>query len=354
MTLRVGLIGCGFIGRFHSTSIRSIAARGLLDIQYTVVCDEDEKRAQSFAGVTGARATSEPLEVVASPDVDVVYVCVPTAGHKELVLRAAANGKAVFCEKPLAANLADVEEMVRAVEDAGVAAGVGLVLRHSPVFTVLKDLIDDASLGRMMAIVLRDDQYFPIAGHYASDWRKDASIAGAGTLLEHSIHDIDLLRWLGGDIESVSGATRNFAGYEGVEDLAFARLEFTSGAQASLASVWHSVLGRPSTRRLEVFMEKGVFWTDHDYMGPIHYQTHAQNAVTVTEEEVQDRYLKMTGLDGENLGAMMRYSFEDYLFLQAVIEGRRPYPDFGVALEAHRVVDAVYRSALTGGQPLAL
>jgi predicted dehydrogenase len=294
------------------------------------------------------------LEVVAFPDVDAVYVCVPTAGHKELVLGAAANGKAVFCEKPLATNLADVEAMVRAVEDAGVAAGVGLVLRHSPVFTVLKDLVDDSSLGRMMAIVLRDDQYFPIEGHYASDWRKDASIAGAGTLLEHSIHDIDLLRWLGGDIESVSGSTRNFAGHEGVEDLAFARLEFTSGAQASLASVWHSVLGRPSTRRLEVFMEKGVFWTDHDYMGPIHYQTHAQNAVTVTEGEVQDRYLKMTGLDGEDLGAMMRYSFEDYLFLKAVIEGQRPYPDFGVALEAHRVVDAVYRSALTGGQPLAL
>ena len=149
---------------------------------------------------------TDAVELIDSPDIDAVYVCVPTSHHKELVLRAAARGKHVFCEKPLATNIADVEEMAEAVQRAGVTHGVGLVLRHSPVMTVLKELIEDPTLGRMMAILFRDDQFFPITGHYASEWRKDRDIAGAGTLLEHSIHDVDVLRWFGGEVAAVRGS----------------------------------------------------------------------------------------------------------------------------------------------------
>jgi predicted dehydrogenase len=352
VTLRVGLIGCGFIGRFHSAGVRAIANRQLLDIEYAVVCDRDESRARSFAEITGARATNDAADLIA--DVDVVYVCVPTAGHRELVESAAAAGKHVFCEKPLATTMEDVEAMVAAVDSVGVAAGVGLVLRHSPVMTVLKHLIDDGSLGRLMTIVFRDDQFFPVSGHYASAWRKDKAIVGGGTLIEHSIHDVDVLRWLGGDVTSVSATTRNFAGHEGVEDLATVKLDFGDGAQAVLVSIWHSVMARPSTRRLEIFMEKGIFWTDHDYLGPIHYQKHAENAVTLGEQEVQDRYLDLAGLSGRGLDQMIRYSFEDYLFLDALLSGRPPHPDFKLALEAHRVIDAAYRSAAEAGQTLQL
>jgi len=354
VTLKVGLIGCGFIGRFHSAAIRAIANGSLLDIQYTVVCDEDEARARSFADITGARPETDALRVSSSSDVDVVYICVPTGGHKRLVLEAAANGKHIFCEKPLATNLADVQEMVEGVERAGIKAGVGFVLRHSPILTVLKDLLEDGSLGRMMAIVFRDDQFYPITGHYQSEWRKDHSLAGGGTLLEHSIHDIDVLRWLGGDIASVRGETSNFAGNEGIEDLATAQLEFESGAKATLVSVWHSVVSRPSTRHIEVFMEKGVFWTDHDFLGPIHYQVHAQNDVTIPEEDVLDRYLGIANLRGERLERMIRFSFEDYLFLDAISQGRAPFPGFAEALEAHKVVDAIYRSAAADGERIAL
>jgi predicted dehydrogenase len=199
-------------------------------------------------------------------------------------------------------------------------------------------------------IIFRDDQFFPIMGHYASEWRKDRTIAGAGTLLEHSIHDVDVLHWFGGPVKGVRGNTRNFAGYEGVEDLAMAHLDFESGAQANLISIWHSILGRPSTRRLEVFYEKGFFSVDHDYMGPVHYQTHAQNAGVISEQKVHDRYLARLGLPGDVFEGLMRHTLEDYMFLKAVIEGRDPFPDFRTALAAHRVVDAVYRSAEAGGE----
>ncbi|MDO8615845.1 MAG: Gfo/Idh/MocA family oxidoreductase [Dehalococcoidia bacterium] len=355
MALKVALIGCGLRGRFHSVGIRSFIRLGLVDATYAAVCDVDESRARAFAEAAGVPwVSTDPLAVIDSPDVDAVYICVPTAAHKELVLRAAERGKHIFCEKPLATNLADVEEMTAAVERAGVKAAVGLVLRHSPILTVLKSRMEDPTLGRLMLIVFRDDQFFPIQGHYGSTWRKDRAIAGSGTLLEHSIHDADVLRWLGGEVRSVSGSIRNFAGHEGVEDLALGRIEFESGAQAQLSSIWHSVLGRPSTRRLEVFFEKGVFFIDHDFLGPIHVQTHALNAEVVTEEEVRRRYLDSLGLTDPLFNDALRYSLEDYFFLKDVCAGRRPFPDFRTALEAHRVVDAIYRSAAAGGAEIAL
>ncbi len=352
--LNIALIGCGFIGRFHSTAIRRLIRLGLVDAAYVAVCDRDEGRARSFAETAGVdRVSTDPLEIIDSPDVDVVYICTPTAGHKDLVLRAAERGKHIFCEKPLATSTADVREMVAAVDRAGVKAGVGLVLRHSPILNVLKSLTDDPTLGRLMVIVFRDDQFFPIQGHYGSDWRKDPAQAGAGTLLEHSIHDVDVLRWFGGDVRSVRGTVRNFAGHEGVEDLALASIEFSDGGQAQLSSIWHCVLGRPSTRRLELFFENGVFFIDNDFLGPIHFQTHAKAAEVVSEEEVRRRYLDSLGLSDPQFGDALRYSLEHYFFLKAIAEDRDPFPGFHVALEAHRVVDAVYRSSAAGGAEMA-
>jgi predicted dehydrogenase len=355
MSLNVGLIGCGFIGRFHSAAIRNVARHSDLDVNYQGVCDLDEKRARSFAEVAEVPfVTTSPDELIASADIDVVYICLPTSEHKRLVLSAAQHGKHVFCEKPLSTDFASVEEMVRAVDESAILAGVGLVLRHSPVLSVLKSLMDDPTLGRLMAIVFRDDQFFPIQGHYSSDWRADKGRAGAGTLLEHSIHDVDVLRWLAGDIVAVRGSTRNFAGHEGIEDLAMARFDFENGAQADLVSVWHNVLGRPSTRRIEVFMENAVFTTDHDFLGPITVQAHAKTREVISEEDVRVRYLEAVGMRDSDYSDGLGYSFEDYFFLKSVIAGERPFPDFHVALEAHRVVDAVYRSAEAGGEIVTL
>ncbi|HEU4759887.1 MAG TPA: Gfo/Idh/MocA family oxidoreductase [Dehalococcoidia bacterium] len=351
--LNVALIGCGFIGRFHSYAIRSLVRRGLVEARYAAVCDVDGARARSFAEIADvAWATTDPSEVIDAPEIDAVYICVPTAGHRELALRAADRGKHIFCEKPLATNLADVKEMVGAVRTAGVKAAVGLILRHSPILTVLKSLAEDPALGHPMVIVLRDDQFFPIQGHYASDWRKDRRQVGAGTLLEHSIHDVDILRWFGGEVSTVRGSVRNFAGHEGVEDLALAHLEFRDGGEAELVSVWHNVLGRPSTRRLELFFENGLFWIDNDYLGPIHYQTHGNAAETIPEPEVRRRYLTLAGLADPVFDEVIT-SLEDYAFLTAVAQGKDPFPDFPLALEAHRLVDAIYRSAASGGEAVA-
>jgi len=354
-SLNIGLIGCGFIGRFHSIAIRYLIKQGLVDAHYVAVCDLDEARALSFAERTDAElVATNAKELIDSREVNVVYVCVPTAGHKELVLRAAEQGKHIFCEKPLATNLADVEEMVAAAEAAGVKAGVGLILRHSPILTVLKSLTEDPTLGRLMIAVFRDDQFFPVQGHYASDWRKDRSLSGSGTLLEHSIHDVDVLHWFAGDIGSVRGSIENFAGHEGVEDLAAAHIEFTSGARAELVSIWHNVLRRPSSRRLELFFENAYFHIENDFSGPISFQKHNEEPVIMSDDQVTQRYLELIGLPAEPFAGVLRFSLEDYLFLNAVARGDDPSPDFRVALEAHRAVDAIYTSASAGGQTVPL
>jgi len=349
MQPRVGLIGCGLIGRFHSRSIAGVIKLGLVDARYVAVCDRIEERAREFARLSGASlCTTDPGELIASPEVNTVYVCTPTAEHKELVLKAAAAGKHVFCEKPLARTLPEAQEMCDAVRTAGVRHQVGLILRHSPIEVVLKNLIGDPGLGRLMTAIFRDDQTFPIEGHYRSTWRGDVAMTGGGTLIEHSIHDLDVLSWLCGDVESLRAETRNFAGHDGVEDLASVSINFAGGATGQLASVWHSIENRNTHRLLELFFERGYFAVDEDFLGPIRYETYASNGkAELSEEQVRQRYLELIGVPDDDTyrDALRRFSFEDLFFLRAIAEDRDAYPGFDIALRAHHLVDAVYRSA---------
>ena len=109
---------------------------------------------------------------------------------------------------------------------------VGLVLRHAPVFRNLAEIVHSGRYGKPMALVLRDDQYFPIQGMYGSTWRSDVDKAGGGTLIEHSIHDLDVINWVLGPPESVSAHTASIFGYPGIDDSAALRLAYPGGATA--------------------------------------------------------------------------------------------------------------------------
>lgn len=349
----VGLVGCGFIGRFHSRNIRGVLRTERVPADYAAVCDREVARAESFAGITGARVVSgDANELIASGAVSAVYICTETSEHPALVEAAAARGLHVFCEKPLARTLREVEAMVAAVEAAGVTNQVGLVLRYSPVFTVLKDMISQAELGPLLSAHMRDDQFFPTRGHYASAWRGDFEKAGGGTLIEHSIHDVDLFRWLFGEVTAVRCHTRYTSGHDRIEDVAVVTFQHEGGHQTTLSSIWHAVDERPSTRRLEIFFEGGWFATEHDFIGPIRYQGRTGAEVEMSADEVFARYVELTGLDEIEADLARKGMLEDYAFLQAVNGGRPSFPDFRTALEAHRIVDACYRSA-TGGIEIA-
>jgi predicted dehydrogenase len=343
------LIGCGFIGRFHSRNLRGSLRSELVPGEYASLCDREISRAESFAAITGVRdVAADAAHVFEKPGLNSVYICTETSEHPALVLEAARRGLNVFCEKPLARTLAEVREMVQAVEAAGVVNQVGLVLRYSPVFTVLKDMMSDPGLGPLLTAHLRDDQFFPTRGHYASAWRGSFEKAGGGTLIEHSIHDVDLFRWLFGDITAVRCHTRVTSGHDGVEDIAMATFQHEGGHQTSLSSIWHQLDERPSTRHLEVFFEGGYFATDHDFIGPIRYQLRTGAQQEMSADDVFGRYCEIAGLEGEEANLARLGMYEDLSFLRCVHEGRPAFPDFRTALRAHEVVDACYRSAAEG------
>ena len=193
-----------------------------------------------------------------------------------------------------------------------------------------------------MAVVLRDDQYIPTQGMYRSTWRGDVTKAGAGTLLEHSIHDVDILTWLLGPIDRVSAWSRSFHGIEGIEDVVTANLSFASGTVGSLISVWHDVLERPSQRRVEFLCERLHVTVAGDWFGPVRW-TFTGEPEQMLENDALIAALDPPLFDGGN---------PDAGFLAAVAEGRPASPDVGDALAAHVVVDALYRSAAADGSPV--
>jgi len=336
VTVRVGFLGAGLIATYHSKSLHV----GGADVAWAGVFDPDRARAEEFAAASGATVCATEDEVL--DGCDAVYVCTWTAAHPAIVAAAAERGLAVFCEKPLAVDLATAQAMTSAVEAAGVVNQVGLVLRHSPAFGLLGALAADAGNGRPMSVVFRDDQFIPTQGHYRSTWRGDVTKAGAGTLLEHSIHDLDMLEQVMGPVVSVAAQTARFHEIEGIEDVASVLLRFANGATGTLLSVWHDVLERPSLRRVELFCEKAYAVLEGDWFGPVEWTTTGAAPVRVEGDALIDE----ARARGAALGN------PDALFIDAVTKGERAWPSFADALRAHTLADAVYRSAAAGGAPI--
>lgn len=347
MTLRVGFIGCGHIAKFHARNVRDAINRHGVAADYHAVCDLKAERAQAFADIAGC-----PLVTTAAEDVieacDIVYVCTETAEHPALVAQAVAAGRHVFCEKPLAKNLVDAADMARVVAEGGLTNQVGLVLHFSPLIRVLEDLIS-ADWGPLLSAHMRDDQFFPIRGSYGSSWRGDPERAGSGTLLEHSIHDVDLFRRLFGEVKSVQCHTRETSGHPGIEDVAEVRFLHKGGHTTSLASIWHAVDTRQSSRSLEIFFERARFTTDQDYFGAITMEIDDQPSVTLTHDEVLNRFMALENLDPAEEDLRSLAGLGDRRFLEAAIRGESASPSFSTALRAHEIVDACYRSAANEG-----
>ncbi len=351
--LRLGFVGSGVIAWGHGLGLKAMIDGGVLDASIVAVHDQQQRRARGFADALGGHDVEVLAEAAAvARSCDALWVCTPTAGHRGVVDEALAAGCAVFCEKPLDVDLARATALVEAVRAAGVASQSGLVLRSAPVFRALRELVRGGTIGAPMAVVFRDDQYFPIQGTYASQWRADVAQAGGGCLIEHSIHDLDILRFCFGDVESVLARTANHAGHPGIEDLAAVTLSFASGLEAQLTSVWHEILSRGSTRRVEVFCRQGMVWLDNEFRGPLHLQTSEGTEVRACPSPA---WVDALPLADDAVGLAVRaYVEADRAFADAVTAGRPPEPGLDVALEAHRLVDAAYRSAAGGGEPIAL
>jgi predicted dehydrogenase len=335
MSLRVGFLGAGLIATYHSKSLRVSGEA----FERAGVYDPDPARTEAFARASGSTVCASEDEVL--DGCDAVYICTWTSEHPRLVDAAVERGLAVFCEKPLATTLDDARRMQQAVEAAQVPNQVGLVLRRSPAFAMLRELAHAPEAGRVMTVVFRDDQYIPIRGMYASTWRGEVDKVGAGALLEHSIHDVDILEAVVGPVTDVSARSAEFHGLAGIEDLVVATLGFENGAIGTLTSVWHDIDARGSLRRLEVFCERALFTLEGDWFGPLTWERDDGTRGTLEGEELVAAAAALADDDRNPDGA----------FLRAVRDGRPCTPDFATAVRAHEVTEAIYASARAGGAP---
>jgi predicted dehydrogenase len=353
--IRVGIIGAGLIGQTHSMMLKQIADRTEQSVRVVAIADVATAAATNLAARwPGANAVSSALEILDDDAIHAVWICTPTAMHRETCIAAARAGKHIFCEKPLAMSARDAAEMSEAIKTAGVISQVGLVLRFSPVYNVMKSLVADSEAGRVLAATMRDDQNFPIRGVHASGWRNDPKLTAGGTLVEHSVHDIDLFTSMFGPVRRLSCRTRNLTGAQGVEDFAATDFEFDSGMNAHLVSIWHKMIGRPSNRRFEIIAENLFVASDFDMDGTITIQrSESASEETIPTAEVTHRFAEIVRAERSHLAPFLdtrgvAYALEDANFLAALRGETHAYPEFDAGVRVQSLVEAAYASARAG------
>lgn len=228
-TLKVGLIGAGGIGTSHLRALSSLEG-----VQIVGVCDVDESRAQQRASEVNARAFTRHQDLL-DAGVDAVWICVPPFARREPVLDAAAAKVHIFSEKPLSYTLEDADAFVEAVQRAGVHNVMGYVLRHSPLFRTMKEIFASGELGALVSVWCR--RFMPWAPRA---WYGDASLS-EGIVVEFSTHDLDWVRWIGGEVKAVYARGARI-GTENWNNI-WALLTFANGATGVVGDSYTATMG---------------------------------------------------------------------------------------------------------------
>lgn len=250
--LRVGLIGTGFMAQTHTVAWQRLG-------NPVVVHSRSVERGKAFAAEHGI-ATADDLAVLLN-QVDVVDICTPTDTHAELTLLAAAAGRHVICEKPLARTPAQGRTMIDACRSAGVGLFPAQVLRFFPAYVMARNLVREGRIGQLQALRFERSNASP----GVTTWFADIERSG-GVLVDLAIHDIDFARWVAGDVTRVD-ATADPPGSASSADPAdlpvarTARLTHASGLVSQVKAVW-DVEGTPLRSRFELTGDKGVLRFD--------------------------------------------------------------------------------------------
>ena len=211
--LNLGIIGCGMRSRFVMSQFQQ-ELREKLKIQ--AVYDPNPESIALAAEcwkIPGLKSEESMEKAIARPDVDVVMIFSPNAFHCQAILAALKAGKKVFSEKPLATTLDDCRKIMAAEKDSGIPIMTGFVLRYSPIYRKIKELLDSGSFGRVINIAASENRGSTGGGHsMCADygWRRFRDQAGP-YLLEKCSHDLDLLNWFAG---AVPVRTASFCGLD--------------------------------------------------------------------------------------------------------------------------------------------
>lgn len=278
-TIRWGIIGCGQVCEVKSAPALMRAHNSAV----TAVMRRDGGAAQEFARRFGISAAyDDAADLLADPNVDAVYVATPPFWHKHYTLMAAAAGKPVLVEKPMAMNAAEAEEMVAACAKAGVPLFVNHFRRALPRFIEAKSRIDSGDLGEVRCVTVAFSTPSEGCGPGADGWRLRAD-RGGNPFFNIGSHHLDLLDFLLGPIVDARGHLRKQSPSSPSEDIYTASLRFESGVQ--VAGAWCYSAGI-TTDLIEVVGTEGVLaFPAFDFEAPLLLETEeAAEEITVVPE----------------------------------------------------------------------
>jgi UDP-N-acetylglucosamine 3-dehydrogenase len=321
--MRVGLVGAGFMGGVHLN-----AYAGIPEVEVVGVADARVESAVAGAKIVGARPYASYEELVAAEDVEVVDICLPTALHRDLAVRAAGEGRHVILEKPIARTMEDAQQILDAFSADGPRLFVGHVVRFFPEYVGIKQKIDAGDLGTVG--VVRTSRRSPFLLGW-NDWYADWRVSG-GVLMDLVIHDFDYLRWTLGEVERVYA--RGMLGREYNRlDYVLATLRFQSGAIAHVEGHW-------------------------GYPGPFNYSIEvAGSHALLTVDSTEPASLQLISGAPEEVPDLASgkspYTKELEHFISCIATGEEPIVEAHDAREALRIGLAATESVLRG-EPVTL
>jgi len=262
------IIGCGRICKTHTTVLSQLP-----DVKIVVVCDVIEERAKEYAQKYHCDYTTNYHEILKRDDVDVVDICTPTYLHPEMAINSAKAGKHVITEKPMSLSIKEADKMIEVCNKAGVKLFVVKQNRYNPPIVKLKEAIDEGRFGKIYYGNTTVRWYRHQSYYDESEWFKKF---GGGVLINQASHNIDMLRWLMGPVDSVHAKISTAIHDIDVEDIGIALLKFKSGALGTIEATTCAyprnlegsitIMGEKGTVKIGgIQMNETVVWEFQDY-----------------------------------------------------------------------------------------
>jgi predicted dehydrogenase len=367
---RVALIGYGSIGRVHALGYRAIPYHYGLPadtVQIVGVATSRPETAQRAAQELGCDFwTADPRQLVERDEVDIVDICTPNNRHYEAVLAAAEAGKHIYCEKPLAANLAQGRLMAAAVRRAGVKAQVTFNFRFFPAILRARELVEQDFLGRPFSFRGRYFRSSYIEEAKPLSWKLRQATSGGGALFDLGSHVLDLLYYLLGEFSEVQSALETRIKERpaapgstdkapvDVDDIAFLHLRTATGVPG-LVEVSRLATGVTNDLGFEIYGEKGALRFSLESPGwlEIYDTRHASGPLGglrgFQKLETLGRYAGQKAPDWSQNPDFVRSHTEcQYQFLKAISAESQPAPSLADGLHIQEILEAALRSASEG------
>lgn len=245
--IKWGISGCGKVTENTFIPALTTSRRGKLSSLYS----RDLKRAKSLAEKFGAQNYHNDFDDFLKSDFDIVYIASENSRHYEQVLKAAKARKHILCEKPLAINSVQAEEMVKTCAENGVYLAVNYPHRFHPLVIKAKELIQEQKLGKLVSIAANFNIDYPPNNNY----RFNKELSGGGALRDIGTHMIDLLRFLGGEISEIDGFIDNLVYKSEVDDFSIGLVTFEKSGYGNFNVSFNS---KKAFNRIEILCHKGA------------------------------------------------------------------------------------------------